>query len=154
MTEKEVSIDLPSDENGMFPRQCPNCDGKFAIHSDTYQDEHYLNLRCPYCGWIEEFDQFLTDEQADYSHSVAEGELRRMAEKELSDALEDAFGGISSNSSINLETDSSEIDFGEPETPSPHLSIETKRITCPDCGFNFLVKQDAEEEQVSCPVCR
>lgn len=151
MTQKVVNIDLPSDEDGFLPRQCPNCGGKFAIHGDTYEQEHYLNLRCPYCRWVEEFDEFLTDEQVAYGEAVAESELRRMMEKELAEQWEDAFSGFSSDF-IEVETNVDEIDFGDRATPSPHLSIETEQVTCPTCGFIFAVRKN--EDDVLCPVCR
>lgn len=152
MTEKVVNIVLPTDEHGLLPRQCPTCDQKFAIHGETYEQEHYLNLRCPYCGWIEEFDEFLTDEQAEYGAAVAENEARRMLEDELSEAWDDAFSGHSSNDFIEIETNSNAIDFGERSAPSPHLPIETKQVTCSECGFVYAVDQDVDE--ISCPVCR
>lgn len=152
MTEKVVSIDLPTDENGLLPRQCPNCGGKFAIHGDTYEEEHYLNLRCPYCQWIEEFDEFLTEEQAEYGEAIAESELRRMAEKELAEAFEDAFGGASGSDFIEIETNTDEIDFGERSAPSPHLSIATVRINCLECALRYEVREG--ETETYCPVCR
>jgi DNA-directed RNA polymerase subunit RPC12/RpoP len=152
MTERVVSIDLPTDDEGMLPRQCPNCDGQFAIHGETYQEEHYLNLRCPYCGWVAEFDEFLTEEQATYGEAVAENEARRMLEEEFADAFEDAFSGVGSSDFIEVETNTDEIDFGHRSTPSPHLAIETDQVTCDTCGFRYAVEEETED--TSCPVCR
>jgi len=151
MTDKELSIELPTDEDGFLPRQCPNCSGKFAIHGDNYQEEHYLNLRCPYCNWIEEFDEFLTEDQFEYGKAVTENEARRMMEKEFAEAFEDVFS--SSNDFIEVEANPDEINFGERGTPSPHLSIKTKQITCFKCDFKYLVRKEDENES-SCPVCR
>jgi len=152
MTRKEVSITLPTNENSMIPRQCPHCDGKFTIHSETFREQQYLNLRCPYCEWVEDADEFLTEEQAAYSESVAETELRRMAEHEFAEMLEDAFSGSSSNDTIEVEANTDEIDFGSRNAPSPHLSIETIQVTCSMCGFCYEVRED--ENDPSCPVCR
>lgn len=151
MTEKELNIDLPADEDGFLPRQCPNCNQKFSIHTDTYEQRHYLNLRCPYCGWIEEFDEFLTQEQAEYAEAVAQNELRRMAEGIIDDAFEDAFSGFSSDF-IDIETETEEADFGEVTAPSPQINIDTQAINCSTCGFKYKVRDDTENE--SCPVCR
>lgn len=140
MTEKTVSIDLPTDGDGMLPRQCPNCQAQFAIHEESYSEEHYLNLRCTYCEWIEKFDEFLTDEQADYAQAVAENEARQLAAKELEDALGDVFDS------------SGDIEFDDCPEPSPHLSVEMQRVVCDECGFIYSVQKDPDE--VSCPVCR
>jgi len=152
MTERIVNIDLPTDDEGMLPRQCPNCDGSFAIHGETYEDEHYLNLRCPYCEWVAEFDEFLTEEQAAYGEAVAENEARRMLEAEVADMFEDAFSGVGSSDFIEVETNTDEIDFGHRSTPSPHLPIETDQVTCGECGFRYAVKDGTDDS--SCPVCR
>jgi DNA-directed RNA polymerase subunit RPC12/RpoP len=152
MTDKELSIELPTDENGFLPRQCPNCSGKFAIHGDTYQEEHYLNLRCPYCNWIEEFDEFLTEEQLEYAEAVTENEARRMMENEFAEAFEDAFS--SSSDFVEVEANPDEIDFGERDAPSPHLSIMTEQIICSECGFKYLIRKEEKEGEYSCPVCR
>lgn len=152
MTDMVVPIDLPTDEAGMLPRQCPNCDGQFTIHRETYEQEHYLNLRCPYCDWIAEFDEFLTEEQAEYGEAVAENEARQMLEDQVADMFEDAFSGVGSSDFIEVETNTDEIDFGHRNTPSPHLTIETDQVACRDCGFSFAVKEGTED--ISCPVCR
>jgi len=142
MTEKTISIDLPTDSDGHLPRQCPHCEQRFSIHGETYEEGRYLNLRCPYCGMIEEFDEFLTEEQAEYSQAIAQNELREMAAKEIEDALGDVFDGASTDS----------IDFGELETSSPHLPYDPTRITCPECGFRYGVKPEGDD--TLCPVCR
>ena len=154
MTDKVVSIDLPTDEHGLLPRQCPHCDWKFAVHSEAFEQEHYLNLRCPYCEWIGEFDEYLTDEQAEYGTAVAENEARHMIEEEFKDAWNDAFSGVSSNDFIEIESNTDEIDFGERNAPTPHLSIDTKEISCLDCGFVFAISEEEDEDDVFCPVCR
>lgn len=142
MTEKTISIDLPTDSDGHLPRQCPHCEQRFSIHGETYEEGRYLNLRCPYCGMIEEFDEFFTEEQAEYSQAIAQNELREMAAKEIEDALGDVFDGASTDS----------IDFGELETPSPHLPYNPTQITCPECGFRYGVKPEGDD--TLCPVCR
>lgn len=152
MTEKIVNIDLPTDETGMLARQCPNCDGQFAVHGESYQQEYYLNLRCPYCELISEFDEFLTTEQAEYAESVAENEARRMLEDEVVEAFEDAFSGTGSSDFIEVETNTDDVDLGHRNTLSPHLNIETNQVVCSDCEFPFVIKEDTVDH--SCPVCR
>ena len=142
MTEKTIKIDLPTDSDGHLPRQCPHCEQRFSIHGETYEEGRYLNLRCPYCGMIEEFDEFLTEEQAEYSQAIAQNELREMAAKEIEDVLGDVFDGASTDS----------IDFGELETSSPHLPYDPTRITCPECGLRYGVKPEGDD--TLCPVCR
>ncbi|PSQ19686.1 hypothetical protein BRD00_01315 [Halobacteriales archaeon QS_8_69_26] len=152
MTDRVVNIDLPTDEAGMLPRQCPNCDKQFAIHGVTYENERYLNLRCPYCEWIAEFEEFLTEEQAEYGEVVTENEARQLLEDELADMFEDAFSSTGSSDFIEIETNTDEINLGHRDTPSPHLTIETNQITCSGCAFRYAVEDSTEDS--SCPVCR
>ena len=149
--EKELSITLPADDDEMLPRQCPNCKQAFLIHQPSYSENNYLNLRCPYCEWIEEKDEFLTDEQAEYAEAVAANELRSMAEEEMEEVFEDAFSGLSSTGGISIETDTSDVDFGRKSLPSPHINAETYEVECDSCGFIYAV---TDPEQAFCPVCR
>ncbi|EMA55002.1 hypothetical protein [Halococcus thailandensis] len=152
MTERVVSIDLSTDAEGMLPRQCPNCEGQFTIEGDTYEEEHYLNIRCPYCEWIAEFDEYLTEEQAAYGEAVAENEARRMLEEELGGALEDAFSDMGSSDFLEVETNTDKTDFGHRAPPSPDLGIKIDETVCANCGFRYAVKEGTNNS--SCPVCR
>ena len=152
MTERLVSIDLPTDDEGMLPRQCPNCDRQFTIHGDTYESKNYLNIRCPYCEWVAEFDEFLTEGQAAYGEVVAENEARRMLEEELGDVFEDAFSDVGSSDFLEGETNTDEVDFGHRPPPSPDLDIETDETACADCGFRYTIEEATDD--FSCPVCR
>jgi len=138
---RSISIDLPTDDDGMLPRQCPTCERTFAIHRSTYREQHYLNLRCPYCGWIAEFDQFLTDEQADFAEATAENEARELAESELEEALSDIFGTVD------------DLDFGRQSVPSPHLDVPMTSRTCDNCGFRYHIAASYQDAS-RCPVCR
>lgn len=144
---EEISISFPAGEDGMIPRQCPNCRGKFKIHQEQYGEGGYLNLRCPYCKMIYEKDEFITEEQEKYAEAVAENKLRKMSGDALSGALEDVF---SSSDSLEVESDPN-IDFGSVETPSPHLSMDLERGSCNSCGFEYAV---SVESGPVCPVCR
>lgn len=128
------SIELPTKEDNMLPRQCPKCDRKFSINIKSYRTLAYLNIRCPYCRWIEEFDNFVTDEQVNFAEAIGKKKVVDMVKDEFSD--------------FDIEVESSRSSI-----PSPYLSEETKEITCPECGFKYKVKDDTEK-RTFCPVCR
>lgn len=148
--EKEITIDLPTNDDEMLPRQCPNCEQQFLIQQEEYEEGGYLNLRCPYCEWIDEKDEFLTDEQAEYAEAVAMNEMKGMVEKELGGILEDAFSGLKSNDFITVGKGSSDFKLDRESVPSPNADIETIKQECDDCSFSF----ESRNEQSSCPVCR
>lgn len=153
MRDMSRSIDLPTEEEGLLPRECPHCETVFAINPEMFEEGHYLNLRCPKCGWIAEFDKFHTADQVEYAHSVGSNDLRQQVEEEIGDMLEDAFSGVKSSDYIEVETSEDDLDLGREDIPSPHLKIETEDVTCSDCGFEYAVERGTEENS-SCPVCR
>ena len=146
------SIDLPTDEDGLLPRACPHCKTRFAIDLEMFKNNHYLNLRCPECNWVAEFDKFHTGEQIDFGRSVSGNEARRQVEKEIGDMLEDASNGVS-NDFVEFETSTDSPDMGRESLPSPQLEIKIKKINCPDCDFNYAVEQGTATDS-DCPVCR
>lgn len=122
----------------MADRQCPNCERMFRIHFETYQSEHYLNLRCPYCEWVAEFDDFTTEKQIEYVKAVRDYEGARMMEEVLGDALGDF---------LEIE----EVFSPNQSVPSPRVSTDLEVHNCSVCSFEYeLVK----ERGGVCPVCR
>lgn len=148
--EKEISIELPTNEDEMLPRQCPNCEQQFLIQQEEYEAGGYLNLRCPYCEWIDEKDEFLTDEQVEYAEAVAMNEMKGMLEKELGGMLEDAFSGLKSNDFITIEKGSSDFKLDRDSLPSPSTDASTTKQKCDECEFSF----ETINSSVVCPVCR
>jgi RNase P subunit RPR2 len=146
------SIDLPTDDDGLLPRQCPHCSEAFGINLGMFEQNHYLNLRCPVCGWIAEFDKFHTGDQMEFGRSVSSNEVRRQIENELGSMLEEAFSGVS-NDIVEIETGGDDLDMGRESVPSPHLDMKTVEITCSECGFEYAVEQGAGADS-DCPVCR
>jgi len=135
--ERTISIDLPLTSEGMLGRQCPHCEHRFRIDAEEYRNQHYLNLSCPYCRWIADFDEFHTDEQVAYSKSVSMNELENM----VVDRLEEVFGSGSVEGGLQDTT-----------PQSPHFTEEVVDRICPDCGFGY--QELASVSDPSCPVCR
>lgn len=152
MKNMNRSIDLPTDEEGFLPRECPHCEKIFAINLEMFEENHYLNIRCPECGWIAEFDKFHTDDQVDLARSVSGNEARRQIEEEIGGILEDAFSGVS-NDFVEIETNTDDLDIGQESIPSPQIEIETEEVTCSDCGFEYAAEKKIGADS-DCPVCR
>lgn len=143
---KRMTIELPSDENGMLGRECPRCQGRFTVHGELFEKRGFLNLRCPYCEFIAEADQFLTGEQRAHVYSLQRDELLGLAENVMSEIVENAFS--QSGFDLNLNND---LDLGNVHIESPHFTTETDSMRCDDCGFQYGVKVDKDSV---CPVCR
>jgi ssDNA-binding Zn-finger/Zn-ribbon topoisomerase 1 len=146
------SVDLPTGEAGLLPRECPHCATSFAIDLKMFEKHHYLNLKCPECNMISKFKKFHTGDQVDFARSVTGNEARRQIEDEIGDMLDDAFSGISGDF-LEVKTNIDSLDMGRETLPSPHLQIKTEKVNCPDCGFKYAVEQ-GKATGSNCPVCR
>ena len=143
------SLHLPFDDNGMLERECPRCHDRFSIDLKGFENEGYMNLRCPYCRFISELDNFSTGEQRQYVYS----EFMNFSLRTMEDILEETFGDMSgfSGKNVSLEINVDDFDFGRREVVDPISSVELEAVTCDACGFRFDV--DDIEKHV-CPVCR
>ncbi len=71
-----IPIDLPTDENGLTGRECPNSDclGYFKIQFGTGLTSplgEALPCHCPYCGHTESHDHFWTQDQIKRLEGIA-----------------------------------------------------------------------------------
>jgi len=74
-----MKISMPTDENGLTGRECPNpeCLGTFKIKFGTGLKGENLPCHCPYCGHVAPHDQFWTQEQLAYIQSIAMNEVSK-----------------------------------------------------------------------------
>lgn len=143
------SLHLPASNAGLLARQCPRCDRQFEIEIADYEERGHMNLRCPYCRFISELDNYTTGAQRRYIHA----ELRNYGLRVMEEKLEEAFDGQlgSAGDGASIEIDVGDVDFGRVESETPVLSVETERLSCEDCGFGFAVLSG---ETAACPICR
>lgn len=151
----EVSISVPSDEDGFFGRKCPSCDAPFKMRSDEYKalpDE--IELTCPYCGHREEHSAFMSAAQRERVMAAAEGLFEQWAHGQLNNILGSTFGRRSPrprrDSSISIEWSYTP---GTPpavrELPDV-LEAQTRRVVeCSTCGNHHAVYSASS----FCPVC-
>jgi sarcosine oxidase delta subunit len=151
----EVSISIPSDEDGYFGRECPSCEAPFKMRSDEYKalpDE--IELTCPYCGHHEEHSAFMSAAQQARAMAAAEGLVEHWMHGQLNDILGRTFGRRSSRprrgSFIGIGTSYT------PGTPPPvrelpdALEEQTRRVVeCSSCGNHHAVYSATS----FCPVC-
>lgn len=143
------SLKIPVDENGMLGRECPRCRSQFQIDLEKYEKRGFMNLRCPYCRFISELDNFTTGEQRGYLYSVS----RNFVLSTMEDLIGDVFDGISSSSrgDVEIEVNATDVDFGRVETEPPTISADLEEEVCGECSF--AVQVEVRRDCV-CPVCR
>ncbi len=73
------SIQVPTDEDGMVGRECPNpdCLDYFKIKIGTGLKGDNLPCHCPYCGHIASQDHFRTQDQLKYAQSIMRNEVSK-----------------------------------------------------------------------------
>lgn len=151
----EVSISIPSDEEGFFGRECPSCEAPFKMRSDEYKalpDE--IELTCPYCGHREEHSAFMSAAQHARAMAAAEGLVEQWVHGQMNDILGSTFGRRSPrprrDAFISIETSYT------PGAPPPvrelpdALEEQTRRVVeCSTCGNHHAVYSATS----FCPVC-
>lgn len=135
---KEISVDLPLDEDGMLGRSCPNqdCNGYFKIKADTFQpadDEDYFY--CAYCGTYQDYNDFVTKEQLEYGESYA---LRL-----IQNALNTDLKGWAHQQNRKSHGGFLQIKLEVTSNPLPLYLYEEKElettINCDQCGLIYAV---------------
>jgi hypothetical protein len=112
-----ASVDIPTDDDGFFGRECSTCNRFFKRRFDHWQALSSGGaVTCPYCGaQSADPNDFLTAQQQERAMSA----LKSMAEQYAHEALRDVFRGLQGRSR------SSAVRFTINETPPPVRSVTT-----------------------------
>lgn len=79
----QVRIELPTDENGLISRECPNCQSVFKLRLGTGLTGENLPCHCPYCGTIADQKEFFTKDQIEYVKSIFERKIDQAIQSDL-----------------------------------------------------------------------
>lgn len=91
----EIRVSIPSDDNGFFGRQCPECSLVFRMDAQQYEalpDD--LTLWCVYCGHHAAHSEFMTEQQRDRIMRAADDFAMQMVSQEL----DEIFAGLARSS--------------------------------------------------------
>jgi hypothetical protein len=146
MSDRLVSVTLPTDENGMVGRQCPSekCGQYFKVKLGTGLKTSIMT--CPYCGWSGESSNFTTADQLEYAKSMA---IRQVLDPVLYDFKRnvESLNRTSRNDLIQLK-----FSVTVPTFQVHHYmekEVETQ-VTCDSCGLVFSIFGVF----ASCPDCK
>lgn len=143
-----ASVDIPTDDDGFFGRECSTCNRFFKMRIDQWQAlPSGAAVTCPYCGaQSADPNDFLTAQQQERAMSA----LKSMAEQYAHEALRDVFRGLQRRSR------SSAVKFTVNETLPPVRSVTTyveekvrRTIECENCQTAYAVYGAT----AFCPVC-
>lgn len=127
-----ISVEFPTDDQGLVGRECPNCGEYFKLKPGTGLATP--SCTCPYCEHTSESGEFFTQDQIEYLQSVA---AKRFIEPVLRDFQE----GLkrletSSNAFFQIRVSGEAIDF--PIKYFSERDVETN-VICDNCGLVFAV---------------
>lgn len=71
MSNISFSINIPTDSDGYFNLCCPYCKNDFKIHGAEFNETEIVDIYCPVCGLIAEFNSFYTDKVKSKVRSIA-----------------------------------------------------------------------------------
>ncbi|MEV4452465.1 hypothetical protein [Streptomyces mirabilis] len=144
----EMRVSIPSDDNGFFGRQCPECSLVFRMDAQQYEaPPDDLTVWCVYCGHHAEHSEFMTEQQRDRIMRAADDFAMQMVSQEL----DEIFGGLARSS----RGGSISFSYKEPQPfhPRPLPGIDEEQLvrirTCTGCQNNYAVFG----EHRYCPVC-
>lgn len=131
--KKQINVPFPTDELGMFGRECPSCKGYFKVKLGTGLPTS--ECICPYCGEKSEHSQFFTKAQVEYAQSVAAREVigpeLKKLEKSFRELERSTRGGF-----IQFKVRTTGFNF--PLKYYQEKDLET-HVTCDNCGLEFAI---------------
>jgi endogenous inhibitor of DNA gyrase (YacG/DUF329 family) len=149
----EASVAIPTDEEGFFGRECPDCGGFFKLRVDQYAGlPDDLELTCPYCGHRKDHSEFMTSAQKERVLAAAEATALQYMHSEVQGMLRRSFGG---GRRLRPGESGVEITYkpGSPplvrQLPSYVEEAVRRRVRCEKCGNDYAVYGAS----AFCPVC-
>ena len=144
MNEIHLKVSLPTDDEGMFGRECPNCKQYFKVKAGTGLAD-ISTCTCPYCEHTDDSGNFLTTAQQEYLESIA---IREVLGPALQN-LESTFKNLersTRHSLISFKVQTHGLDL--PIKYYSEAELETI-VTCDHCGLVFAIYGIF----ASCPDC-
>ncbi|MEO9893282.1 hypothetical protein [Aurantibacter sp.] len=139
MSDLNVSVTIPLDENGMMGRECLECEQYFKLKPGTGLETDHCH--CPYCDYEGNADTFWTQAQLEYAQSIAMQQAFNKIVKPQLDKLTNSFKQLERNSrnsfiQFKVKTSGNNIKF--PIKYYSESELETI-LTCDNCGLHFAI---------------
>jgi hypothetical protein len=132
MDTRQFDIPIPPGEDGLVGRECPSCKRYFKLKLGTGLPT--TQSICPYCGYKDKLQNFLTEDQKAYALSVG---IKNVAEPLLRD-LASSFKRLEtpSNNFLQIKVSTSIPEF---RIQSYQEKVLETNITCDTCGLVFSI---------------
>jgi len=174
MSEIELSISFPLDNDKFFRRQCSLCRRDFKVLLEEYEIEDITKkgiesfmlerkeedgndleedqpkeYYCPYCGQSSPHDKWWTDEQSAYLGVYIENVMKNLINENLIRPLKRNFGRPSSGP-ISIRFEGKELKQEEPWISPEENDMEGFDLPC--CGRELKIRE-SWKDKVYCYFC-
>ncbi len=129
-----MQVNLPTDDEDMFGRECPNCGKYFKVKPGTGLED-ISTCTCPYCELTEDSNEFLTSSQMEYIESIVVRKVLGPALRDLEKSFKD-LERSTRHSIISFKVKTTGFDF--PLKYYSETDLETV-VTCDHCGLIFAI---------------
>jgi len=130
-----IRVSMPTDENGMIGRECPNLDCQRYFKLKPGTGLPISDTGCPYCGTRAEASDFFTPDQIEYAKSVAMDQIVRPMLEDFKHNIE-SLNRPSRKSLISLKFS---VDLPTYYIHSYKEDEVETRVTCSNCTLEFAV---------------
>lgn len=135
----KISINIPTDDDGMIGRECLKCKKYFKLKLGTGLPTQHCH--CPYCDYEGNYDTFWTPAQIEYAKSIAINQAYKQILKPALDKLHRSFKDLERNTRngfIQFKVTSTNQNFSVPIKYYSEKELETNLI-CDNCGLEFSI---------------
>lgn len=141
--EITMTMTLPTDDDGMIGRDCPECGKYFRVKPGSGLD--ISTCTCPYCEHTADAGEFHTEAQLDYATSLAVREVLGPSLEDLENTLRE-LERATRRSLIRIKVTTTGFDI--PVKYYTEKDLETA-VECESCGLVFAIYGVF----ASCPDC-
>lgn len=146
-----VSVNVPSDKDGYFDRECPSpeCTFQFKIQEDDWRDRiRDEEVFCPFCGHAAGSGSWWTQQQLKHAEDAALAQIEGRLSGAMNRDTQRWNRSQPKNSFISMTM---KVDSRPQRVLLPPAAAEPMelRITCPECACRYAVIGTA----YFCPAC-
>lgn len=146
-----VSVEMPSDKDGFFDRECPSqeCTFQFKVHEDDWRDKvRDDEVFCPFCGHTAGSDSWWTQQQLKHAKEAAIAQIEgRISGATKRDAQRwNRRQSKKSFISMTMKVNSRPRQVMLPPAAAKPMEL---KISCPECACRYAVIGTA----YFCPAC-
>jgi len=135
----QISVNIPTDGEGMLGRECLECKRYFKIKPGTGLPTSYCY--CPYCEYEGDSNTFWTQDQIKYAESIALNKAINQLVKPSLDKFTKSLKDLersTRDSPIKITVKVTGGDFNFPTKYYKEKELETK-VICDNCGLEFSI---------------